>query len=186
MDLDRTSNRDTLVQGVAGSTPEVDGDGALGGRLPGEVDGLAGLGVETCGGNVERVRTVWGLSALSISKQRCGSDSQEGGWETHVDGECCSKVERRLMILICDELESKKTETLGMLEIERESESIRMKGPKKAGYQPRRAKEGIKADRSQPKATLHSCLYSPVGRGGKYLDLIYTGEGRSGRLRYAI
>jgi hypothetical protein len=90
------------------------------------------------------------------------------------------------MILICDELESKKTETLGMLEIERESESIRMKGPKKAGYQPRRAKEGIKADRSQPKATLHSCLYSPVGRGGKYLDLIYTGEGRSGRLRYAI
>jgi hypothetical protein len=58
MDTERTSNSDTLVQGVAGSTPEVDGDGALSGRLPGEIYGLAGLGVEACGGNVERVGAV--------------------------------------------------------------------------------------------------------------------------------
>lgn len=84
----RTSNRSALVQIVASTAPEVDGDGALGSRLPGEVDGLASLSVQAGGGNVERVGAVGVSLALSEGKQRSGGDSQEGGCgETHVDEE---------------------------------------------------------------------------------------------------
>jgi hypothetical protein len=57
-----------------------------------------------------------------------------------------------------------------------------MKGPK--SRQPT-----LNSERKVLKQTVTAdvtLLYSPVGRGGKHLDLIYTGEGRSGRLRYAI
>jgi len=80
-----TSNGSTLVKVVAGAAPEVDGDGAFGRGLPCEVDGLAGLGVQAGGGDVERVGTV-GVIALSESKQGRGGNSQEGRCgETHVD-----------------------------------------------------------------------------------------------------
>ena len=54
----RTSNSNTLVQVVAGTTPEVDADGALSGRLPGKVDRLASLSVQRCSRDVERVGAV--------------------------------------------------------------------------------------------------------------------------------
>ena len=54
----RTSNGNTLVQGVAGTTPEVDSDGTLSSRLPGEVDRLASLRVEALRRNIERVGAV--------------------------------------------------------------------------------------------------------------------------------
>lgn len=54
----RTSNGNTLVQVVAGTAPEVDGDGALGGGLPGKVDRLASLSVQRCSRDVERVGAV--------------------------------------------------------------------------------------------------------------------------------
>lgn len=82
-----TSNGNTLVQVIAGAAPEVDGDGAIGGGLPGEVDGLAGLGVQAGGGDVERVGSV---GVLSESEKRRGGDGQKGGCgETHVDGRWC-------------------------------------------------------------------------------------------------
>lgn len=81
----RTSNRNTLVQVAAGTTPEVDGDSTLGSRLPGKVDSLASLGVQARSGNVERVGAVGIFLALSESKQGTGGDSQEDGCgETHV------------------------------------------------------------------------------------------------------
>jgi hypothetical protein len=80
----RTSNGGALVQVIAGAAPEEDGDGALGGGLPGELDGLAGLGVQAGGGDVERVGSV---GVLSEGEKGCGGDGQEGGCgETHVDG----------------------------------------------------------------------------------------------------
>lgn len=82
---EHTSNGSTLVQVVAGTAPKVDSDGSLGGRLPGQVDSLAGLGVEALRGNVERVGSV-GLASLSSGKEGGGSGGQErGSSETHVD-----------------------------------------------------------------------------------------------------
>lgn len=86
----RTSNGNTLVQVVAGTAPEVDGDGTLSSGLPGKVDRRASLGVQAGSRNVEWVGAV-GLTTLSESKQGSGGDSQEGGCrETHVDvNRCC-------------------------------------------------------------------------------------------------
>ena len=81
----RTSNGGAFFQVVAGTAPKVDGDGAFGRGFPCEVDGLAGLGVQAGGGDVERVGSV-GLAALSENKQGGGGNSQEGRCgETHVD-----------------------------------------------------------------------------------------------------
>ena len=54
----RTSNGSTLVQVVAGTAPEVDGDGTLSSGLPGKVDRCAGLGVQAGSRDVERVGAV--------------------------------------------------------------------------------------------------------------------------------
>jgi hypothetical protein len=78
-----TSNGFALVQGIAGTAPEEDGDGTLSGGLPGEVDGLAGRGVQASCGNVEGVGSV---GFLSEGEKGRGGDGQEGGsGETHVD-----------------------------------------------------------------------------------------------------
>jgi hypothetical protein len=80
---ERTSNSNTLVQVIAGTTPEEDSDGALGSGLPCELDSFAGLGVQAGGGDVERVGSV---GVLSESEQWGGGDGQEGGrGETHDD-----------------------------------------------------------------------------------------------------
>lgn len=85
----RTSNGSALVQVVASTAPEVDGDGALGGGLPCEVDSLASLSIQAGSRDVERVGAVRFASALSESKQGSGGNGQEGGLgETHGDSEC--------------------------------------------------------------------------------------------------
>lgn len=77
----RTGNGLALVQVVAGAAPEVDGDGALGGGLPGKVDGVAGLSVQALGRDVERVGAIGVGGALGGSD---GDDGQDGGGgETH-------------------------------------------------------------------------------------------------------
>ena len=102
----RTSNGGAFFQVVAGTAPKVDGDGAFGRGLPSEVDGLAGLGVQAGGGDVERVGTI-GLAALSENKQGGGGNSQEGGCgETHLDVIKCCEVERQWLVSMrYDEIE---------------------------------------------------------------------------------
>jgi hypothetical protein len=56
--LKRTSNGNALVQVVAGTAPEVDGDWALSSGLPGKVDSLASLSVQRCSWDVEGVGAV--------------------------------------------------------------------------------------------------------------------------------
>jgi len=118
----RTSNSDTLVQGVAGTASEVDGDLALSSGLPGKVDRCASLSVQALGRNVEGVGAI-GFTTLSKSKKGRGGDGQEGGCgETHLDVEVVVSEVERLWVakMRCDGLERIEIETLGRLEIERE------------------------------------------------------------------
>lgn len=56
--LRRTSNGNTLVQVVASTASEVNGDGALSSGLPGKVDRRASLSVQAGSRDVERVGAV--------------------------------------------------------------------------------------------------------------------------------
>jgi hypothetical protein len=73
-----TGNVDSRSQVAAGARAEDDGDGARGGRLPGQIKGLAsGDAVEVAVG--ERV-------AICKSQQRRGHKGNEGlSRETHLD-----------------------------------------------------------------------------------------------------
>lgn len=86
VELGRTGNSGSLVQRIAGTAPEEDGDGSIGGGLPGKLDGFAGLGVQALRRDVERVGAIGVVASLGKDKERGGGDGQKGGRrEKHVD-----------------------------------------------------------------------------------------------------